>query len=215
MIENYIIFILAIILALEVLFTILIDDDNEDVYNIFYVYDSDNSDNFNSLNYQTINDEKLDESHNIDDDEYTENNIDFPEIYKNEYIKNCYFLMKEFYSCLSKKNEIIDDCQILYEDKILEIQKCSLIYSNNSFEKVKMKYNNIFEKNENNDEDIMELLKDYEIDGYDEYTEKNIDDNSEIKEKEKENFIIVNNKDCVEYQLSKKDENYIICTKYE
>ena len=81
-------------------------------------------------------------------------------------------------------------------------------------EKIGTKFQNSFNKKENNDnEDIIELLKDYDMDENEENGKRNIE-NIKVKEIEKENFIEKNDKDCVEYELS-KDQNYILCTKYE
>lgn len=79
-------------------------------------------------------------------------------------------------------------------------------------EKIGTKFQNSFNKKENNDnEDIIELLKDYDMDENEENGKRNIE-NIKVKEIEKENFIEKNDKDCVEYELS-KDQNYILCTK--
>lgn len=79
-------------------------------------------------------------------------------------------------------------------------------------EKIGTKFQNSFNKKENNDnEDVVELLKDYDMDENEENGKRNIE-NIKVKEIEKENFIEKNDKDCVEYELS-KDQNYILCTK--
>ena len=87
-----------------------------------------------------------------------------------------------------------------------------------------MQYHNMIKKEENGIEDTKEFLNefDWNIDESDnegnieiELEEKNNDFISKNKEKEKENFIIINDKDCVEYGLSRRDPNYIVCTKYE
>jgi hypothetical protein len=221
MLENYIINILLIIFALDLFFTVFVDDDNNDNDVLSII---DNSEDSNSPNYQIIsfNDIEVD-----DIDFQNEEDLDAfnfpPVVYEYDNIKNCKSLMNEFYSCLSKKNDdIYNRCQMLYNENILE--KCRFIYSNNSFEKIKMQYHNMINKEKNDIEDTKEFLNefDWNIDESDnegnieiELEEKNNDFNSKNKEKEKEKFIIINDKDCVEYGLSRRDPNYIVCTKYE
>ena len=201
---------------------VFVKDDNGLDNDILYIVD--NSDDPNSQNYQIISLNDIEDNYfDIQNEEDLDN---FPPIvYEYDKIKNCRSLMNDFYSCLSKKNDINNRCQTLYNENILE--KCRFIYSNNSFEKIKMQYHKILNKEENNIEDTKEFLNefDWNIDESDnegnegniefELEEKNNDFNSKNKEIEKENFIIINDKDCVEYGLSRRDQNYIVCTKYE
>ena len=219
--ENYIINILLIIFALDLFFTVFVDDDNND-NDVPYIID--NSEDSNSPNYQIISFNDI-EVNDIDfQNEEVLDIFNFPPVvYEYDKIKNCKSLMNEFYSCLSKKNgDMNNRCQMLYNENILE--KCRFIYSNNSFEKIKMQIHNLINKEKNYIENTKEFLNEFdwnrdESDNEEnielELEEKNNDFNSKNKEKEKENFIIINDKDCVEYGLSRRDPNYIVCTKYE
>ena len=137
-------------------------------------------------------------------------------------IKDCYYLLNEFNSCLSVvKNEINNECQKILNEKIYEFEKCDLIYSSISLGNIQKEFDELIENEEDIriNEDIFELVKAYE---------KNEDqleeiDNEEIKNKKEamfeeiinESSILKNDKDCVEYELSENDNNLIKCVKYE
>lgn len=90
MIEYYLICTLIIISILELLFTIFIDDCNKDNNSILYIID--NSENFNSQNYQAIPFSDVDDNEYAGDDIYMHNNIDFPQIYEYYQIKIAIFV---------------------------------------------------------------------------------------------------------------------------
>ena len=219
MILNYIIYILSIIIFLNVFF-ILIENNEDDEMIIFD--DSDNLEyqNIPELSFSNHGETSFVIEDNLDENEYSVS-------YKYIEIKKCKYLITELISCINMKNEVNEKCQKLYNEKVEDLEKCDFIITNYYMEEMKENkiYFNLkneknidiidYEENEEDFNDILKLSKDYELNEEIEIEEINNKYESLKEESPKENFIIINNKDCTEYELSKKDENYIVCTKYE
>ena len=145
--------------------------------------------------------------------------------YDIEQINECYLLLDEYSDCLNKNAEDYD-CKKLIENKLSEFKKCDLIYTSispsSSLEDetcdkiydIKYNINDIFQNiededlkylnnNNNNNEDKIEI------------EEMNNKKEEMFQEIIKDSFIMKNDKDCVEYELSEEDENVIKCAKYE
>ena len=219
MIENYIIYLSSTLLALVVLFK-LVDVEEEDV-----IYIIDNSDDSKSQIFP-----QLGPGHHSETSSFIEDNLD-----ENEYIASskykkiikCKYLINQLISCVNMKSEVNEKCQKFYNEKIEEFEKCDFIITNYSLEDMKeniiyfdinQEKNSIipdYEENEEDTNDILKMSKDYELNEEIEIEERKSKDELLKDESLKENFIVVKDKDCIEYELSKKDENYIVCTKYE
>ena len=147
-------------------------------------------------------------------------------------IQKCEELVDELLQCYYMKNQLNKNCQKLFEEKVNDLIKCKMMITNFSLEGMKKNIIN-FELNDDNDkgnnydyyfkdeddtlilEDLFKLSKDYNLKEEIEIDDINFQEESIIEKKEKENFIIIDKRDCIEYELSKKDNNYIICNKYE
>ena len=211
---DYFLWTIIIIGTLDLLFTIYSNNDNSEKVIVII----NNSDKFESQKFRTLS---ITES---DENDYYLNNVEdiSPIEFDLDEIKDCYYLLNEFNSCLSVvKNEINNECQQILNEKIYEFEKCDLIYSSLSLGNIQKEFDELIENEEDFriNEEIFELVKAYD---------KNEDqleeiDNEEIKNKKEamfeeiinESSILKNDKDCVEYELSENDNNLIRCVKYE
>ena len=172
------------------------------------------------------------------EDQYdSHDNLNTYDIYEMQYsklieIQNCEELLDELLQCYYMKNQLNKKCQKLYEERVNDLIKCKMMISNFSLEGMKKNIIN-FELDSDNDkgnnydyyfkeegdtlilEDLFKLSKDFNLKEEIEIDDINFQEEPIIENKEKENFIIVDKRDCVEYELSKKDNNYIVCNKYE
>ena len=172
------------------------------------------------------------------EDQYdSHDNLNTYDIYEMQYsklieIQNCEELLGELLQCYYMKNQLNKKCQKLYEERVNDLIKCKMMISNFSLEGMKKNIIN-FELDSGNDkgnnydyyfkeeddtlilEDLFKLSKDYNLKEEIEIDDINFQEEPIIENKEKENFIIVDKRDCIEYELSKKDNNYIVCNKYE
>ena len=230
MIENYIIILSTVIFAIFIFFNFfkINEDDNK---NIIYVINNPNDidTNDNKEDYTIID---------LREDPYdSDANLDIYDIYEMQYskfneIQKCEELVDELLQCYYMKNQLNKKCQKLFEEKVNDLIKCKMMISNFSLEGMKKNIIN-FELNDDNDkgnnydyyfkdeddtlilEDLFKLSKDYNLKEEIEIDDINFQEEPIIEKKEKENFIIIDKRDCIEYELSKKDNNYIICNKYE
>lgn len=216
MLDNILSF-LIVIVAIEILYLLLfsINENDENVLIIVDDYDKPKTSQLRTLSFY-----ESDEYEDISDKDI----IEIPSLYSMDEIKDCYLLLDEYSECLNNKNENNDDCIKLLEEKLYEFEQCDLIYSSISsssspiedktydfkyniddiFENIKDDFNNnLINNNNENEEEI-------------EFEEMNNKKKEEMFQKIiKESFIMKNDKDCVEYELSEEDENVIKCAKYE
>ena len=228
MLEINIIILSTIIFAIFIFFKFFELKENE---NIIYVINNNNDidTNDNKEAYAIID---------LREDQYdSHDNLNTYDIYEMQYsklieIQNCEELLGELLQCYYMKNQLNKKCQKLYEERVNDLIKCKMMISNFSLEGMKKNIIN-FELDSGNDkgnnydyyfkeeddtlilEDLFKLSKDYNLKEEIEINDINFQEEPIIENKEKENFIIVDKRDCVEYELSKKDNNYIVCNKYE
>ena len=226
MLEINIIILSAIIFAIFIFFKFF-----ELKENVIYVINNNNDidTNDNKEAYAIID---------LREDQYdSHDNINTYDIYEMQYsklieIQNCEELLGELLQCYYMKNQLNKKCQKLYEERVNDLIKCKMMISNFSLEGMKKNIIN-FELDSGNDkgnnydyyfkeeddtlilEDLFKLSKDYNLKEEIEIDDINFQEEPIIENKEKENFIIVDKRDCIEYELSKKDNNYIVCNKYE
>ena len=218
MIENILSFLIAIA-VLETLSTIFSINENIDKNNLdcFDSYEKSKPPQLKTLSFYESNEYKYISGEQI---------INIPSSYNIEEINNCYLLLNEFsINCLNNKIEYNYDnydCIKLLEEKLYEFKKCDLIYSTISpfyseedktydikynvddiFLNIEYEYDEKYLNSYNNNEEEIE------------FEEKNNKKEEIFKEIIKESFIMKNEKDCVEYELSEEDENLIKCSKYE
>ena len=214
-----ILFYLVVIVAIETLYTIFFDERNDE--NVVILLDD----------YKNSKPSELRTMAFYESDEYeyitNENILVIPSYYDKEEINECYLLLNEYSDCLDK-NEYNYVCKKLIEEKLSEFEKCDLIYSSYSSispssslssiedkkDDIKYNINDIFGNIE--DDDDLKYLKSYNNNEDEiEIEEMNNKKEKMIQEIIKESFIMKNDKDCVEYELSEEDENVIKCAKYE
>jgi len=226
MLEINIIILSAIIFAIFIFFKFF-----ELKENVIYVINNNNDidTNDNKEAYAIID---------LREDQYdSHDNLNTYDIYEMQYsklieIQNCEELLGELLQCYYMKNQLNKKCQKLYEERVNDLIKCKMMISNFSLEGMKKNIIN-FELDSGNDkgnnydyyfkeeddtlilEDLFKLSKDYNLKEEIEINDINFQEEPIIENKEKENFIIVDKRDCIEYELSKKDNNYIVCNKYE
>ena len=200
----------------------------EKVNTIYLINNSYNIDiNGNKESYAIIDlgDDPYDSDINLD--AYDINDFEYSKFIE---IEKCEELIDELLQCYIMENQMNKKCQKLYEEKVNDLFKCKMVISNFSLENMKKNLIN-FNLNDNNEDnfdyyfreeddnlildDLFKLSKDYNLKEVIEIDDLYFQEEPLIEKKEKENFIIVDKRDCVEYELSKKDSNYIICNKYE
>lgn len=206
MIYNYLLYtlILILIFSFDLLFSLFFNN-NEEKDKIIFKNNSktDHVIDKNENNYY-YNDDDIDDLNQF-------NFFNFENVEQNDDIQNCFSLLIEFNSCLFEKNHINDGCQKLIEENMIEFEKCDVNYFSGFFEE----YKNLIENNAYLDEDILfELLKEYEVDEEGEHY-KEFDNQKKIIIEEiiKKSSFLNNNKDCIEYELSKEDDNVLECVK--
>lgn len=160
------------------------------------------------------------------------------EVYDEE---KCQTLMNKKLRCFSKNEKFKKRCQKYIEENAEEFLKCDIMNYSYSLEHQKKSIinfdinNEIYEKKnfdseyeydydydyeKDNDnlsvDDLFNISKDEDdLNKEEETNELKTKEESNIDGREKENFIMINKEDCIEYGLSKKDNNYIECKKYE
>lgn len=223
---DYILYVLIIIAALEVLFSIT----NGKEEKVLIIVNNSGEPLSSKLRDMTILDEDNDNDDDNKLDEEKLSNLEFPPIYNLEEIEKCHSLIDEFYSCFTEKNEINEKCQKLLEEKINEFKKCDLIFSSfPSLDNVDDEFDKLFQNEDFNlnFDDIKINLESFDFLKrkdlkvfYDEEDEKEKEEAKKKKESMfeeifKESSILNNDKDCIEYELSEEDSNNIKCVKYE
>ena len=223
MIENYIIILSTVIFGIFIFFKFHEIKEKE---NIIYV--------INNPNKIDTNDNK--EAYAIIDlreDPYdSDDNLDTYDIYDLNEIQKCDDIIDELLQCYYIKNQLNKKCKKLYEEKVNDLIKCKMMISNLSLKDMKKNiinfeldgvndkgnnYDYYFKEEDDNQilEDLFKLSNDYNLKEEIEIDDINFQEDPIIEKKEKENFIIIDKRDCIEYELSKKDNNYIVCNKYE
>lgn len=224
---DYILYFLIIIVALELLFTIT--NDNEE--NFFIIADESGNPLSSKVYTMSIIDEDNDDNY-YELDEAKLSNLGLPPLYDlEELIKKCGALYSKFNSCFLENNENNEKCQKLIEKKINEFEKCELISSrlssikdiaNDEYDKLFINEDFNFNLNDINiNRDNFEFLKRMDIQEI--YNEEDEKEKKEAKKKKEamfeeiieESSILNNDKDCIEYELSEEDNNIIKCVKYE
>ena len=211
---DYFLWALIIFVGLDLLFTIFNNENSEKVLVII-----NNSDKYKSKQFRSLSIIDTDETNY---DFYSNNDFEKIEFDMDE-IKDCYNLLNEFNSCLYLSKEITNECQEIINNKLFEFEKCDLLYTSLSLGNLNKEFNDLFENEEDINGDIFELNKLYEKnedkieDIKEEVENEEINHKKEAMFKEiiKESSILKNNKDCIEYEVSEKDNNLIKCVKYE
>ena len=232
MIENNIFFISILVFILIIFKFLDIYNEDNTIYVINTLDDIDTQDKKEPLPFLDIRNNPL----------YSEKDYDSLVIKNSKvyHLQKCQALMNKMTRCISKNKKLNKRCQKYIEEKAEEFVKCDIIINfNDSLESQKKNIidfdinNDIFKKNnfdysdqnekekekENDnlsENDLFNSSKDNEdLNEEDEFNETNNKEEPLIDEREKENFIMINKEDCIEYGLSKKDNSYIECKKYE
>ena len=220
MILDALLFLLTIFFALNVLFTVFSDENDEKILIII----NDSTKKIFPGKFPSLT--KTEEEYNDYYSGFDQNilsNMELPPVYDLEEVNNCFSLLNEFNSCFISENEINYNCQKSFGNRLYEIEKCDSIISSVASMDIKDEFKKLFINNEDNDIDIFKEINEYEKTNIgDIYEEEKKEDEEKKKKKEQmfediinESFIIKNDKDCIEYELSEEDNNIIKCVKYE
>ena len=220
MIIDFLLYVLIIGFGINVLLTIFLDDEEKVLIII-------NNSGENIMSYKLNSLTKIDddENHfNFDiNEEILLSDIEYPQVYDLDEINNCFVLLNEFSLCFLNNNEFNYECQKSFENNVYELEKCDLILNSVSSMDMKDKFNKLLENNKNGDIDIFKYSKEEGKNNINNiYEEEEKIENEEMKKKKDKifqdiinSFIMKNDKDCVEYELSEQDNNIIKCVKYE
>ena len=232
-IETYIIFICILLFILIIFQYLDLYNEENTIYVINNLDDVDTQNKKEPLPFLDIRNNPL-----YSEKDYDSLALQNLQIYD---VEKCQALINKMTRCLSNKNKKLNKrCQKYIEEKAEEFVKCDIIINYNySLEDQKKNIINFDSKNENYKKDNFDYEYNYEkekekendnllendlfnsskdnddLNEEDDINETNNKEESLIDEREKENFIMINKQDCIEYGLSKKDDNYIECKKYE
>ena len=159
-------------------------------------------------------------------------------------VQKCQTLMNKIYRCFGKNKKLNKRCQKYIEEKAEDFVRCDIIinynfsledqkknlinydFNNDIYKKNNLVYDYDYEKEKKKEKEkekdnlpendfFNSSKEDDDLNEGEENNEINNKEESLIDKREKENFIMINKEDCIEYGLSKKDNNYIECKKYE
>ena len=231
-IENYILFICILIFILIIFQFLDIYDEENTIYVINNLDDIDPQEKRDPLPFLDIRNNPL-----YSEKDYEALALQNTQIYD---IQKCQVLINKMTRCLSKNKKPNKRCQKYIEENAEEFVKCDIIinynysleeqkkniinfdFNNEIYKKDSYDYKHDYEKEKENENDnlsendFFNSSKDNDdLNDENDINETNNKEESLIDEREKENFIMINKEDCIEYGLSKKDNNYIECKRYE